>query len=165
MKEVSPDKAWEFVFPQQVALVTSVDREGRPNIITLGWHMHTSFSPPMVAISIGKTRYSHSLISQGKEFVYSIPPFELKDAAFFCGTCSGKKVDKFKETGLTSLPAKLVKPPLIEEAVVNMECRVEEMVITGDHTIFVGRILCSWLGEKKPILLTVEKGYRFGKIS
>jgi flavin reductase (DIM6/NTAB) family NADH-FMN oxidoreductase RutF len=41
----------------------------RDNIITLDWHMPVSFKPPLYAISIGKTRFSHDVIASSKCFV------------------------------------------------------------------------------------------------
>ena len=44
--------------PERVVLVTSVDLHGRQNVMAAEWFMRTSFEPPLVAISIGKTRYT-----------------------------------------------------------------------------------------------------------
>mgnify|MGYP000223934121 FL=1 len=158
LKEVSVEEAWRRKYPERTVLVVSVDREGRPNIITLGWNMPTSGNPPMVAISIGHGRYSHKLISETREFVVAFPSEGMEDAIMFCGTRSGRDVDKFKATGLTPVKAKYVKPPLIGEATVNMECRVVASLDTGDHTIFVGEILTAYVSEEdKPVLFNMGK--------
>jgi len=135
-------------YPEQIVLVTSVDAMGKPNIITMGWSMFCSGDPPMVAISVGKTRYSHKLIFQTKEFVYTFPGEDLEKEMLYCGTHSGRDVDKFKETGLTAVEAKFVKPPLIEECIANFECQVVGEYDAGDHTIFVGKIVATWISEK-----------------
>lgn len=162
--------------PNRVVLAVSADKEGRADIIALGWNMRTSGRPPMVAISVGRTRYSHQLISEGGEFVFAVPGEDMAEAVLFCGTHSGRDVDKFRETGLTPRPAALVRPPLIEECQVNLECRVAGRLETGDHTIFVGEVLKAWVSEEeKRNLLTVgheagyeflleDRGYRFGVI-
>ena len=141
--KVSVGKAWEKKFPEQVVMVTTADRGGRPNIITLGWAMPTSGDPPMCAISIGLTRYSHELLAEVPEFVLTFPAEDMEPAMLLCGTRSGREVDKFREAGLTALPATEVRPPLIGEAVTNMECRVASTHLTGDHTIFVGEIVAA----------------------
>jgi len=149
MKEVSIEEAWEQRYPEGIVLVTCVDEKGRPNIIPLGWSMKTSFDPPMVAISVGKTRYSHRLISKQREFVLAFPGEDLKDEVLYCGTHSGKDVDKFKQTGLAALKAKEISPPLIEQCLANMECKVVGELDTGDHTIFCGQILKAYKIGKK----------------
>jgi flavin reductase (DIM6/NTAB) family NADH-FMN oxidoreductase RutF len=54
---------------------------------------------------------------------------------------SGRDHDKFEETGLTAIPAKKVKPPIIKECVAHLECRLHSQLKTGDHTIFVGEVV------------------------
>lgn len=156
LKEVPVEEAWKRKYPERTVLAVSISKDGKPNIITLGWNMPTSFKPPMVAISVGLTRYSHKLISESGEFVLAFPSEGMEDTLLFCGTHSGRDVDKFKATGLTPIKAKYVKPPLIAEATVNMECRVVGSIRTGDHTIFVGEILTAYISdEDKPVLFNV----------
>ena len=157
MKEVKIEEAWKKKYPEQVSLAVTISKDGKPDIIALGWVMPTSFNPPMVAISVGKTRYTHKLLSEIPEFVLCFPSEKQKDAMIFCGTHSGKDHDKFKETGLKPVKAKYVKPPLIEGSVAAFECKVVATLDTGDHTIFVGEILTAYISE------TEEKRiYNFG---
>jgi len=156
LREVPVEEAWKRKYPERTVLAVSISKDGKPNIITLGWNMPTSIKPPMVAISVGLTRYSHKLISESGEFVLAFPSEGMEDALLFCGTHSGRDVDKFRATGLTPVKAKYVKPPLIAEATVNMECRVVDSIRTGDHVIFVGEILTSYVSdEDKPVLFNV----------
>jgi len=149
MKQVTVKEAWKRKYPEQVSWAILVDFEGKPNIISLGWCMPTSFDPPMMAISVGKTRYSHQLISESGEFVVAFPSEEMGEEVLYCGTHSGRDVDKFKETGLVAVPAKKVRPPLIEGCVANFECRVVGEIETGDHTIFVGEIVAAHVSEEE----------------
>jgi flavin reductase (DIM6/NTAB) family NADH-FMN oxidoreductase RutF len=149
--------------PEMIALIVSMDKSNKPNIITIGWKMRTSIDPPMVAISIGLNRYSHNLIRDSKEFVLAIPGEDLSEATLLCGTESGKEVDKFKEANLTPQPSKFVRPPLIGECIVNLECIVKGELPTGDHTIFAGEVLNSWVSEDNRLnLLSIgnESGYK-----
>lgn len=148
LREVTAEEAWLRKYPERTVLAVSIDKKGKPNIITLGWNMPTSMTPPMAAISVGLTRYSHKLIHEGKEFVLVFPSIEMEEEVMYCGTYSGRDVDKFKETGLTPVPAKYVRSPLIEEGVVNMECKVVGELRTGDHTIFAGEILTAYVSEE-----------------
>jgi flavin reductase (DIM6/NTAB) family NADH-FMN oxidoreductase RutF len=141
--EVAVSRAWERKYPEHVVMVTTVSTAGKANIITLGWAMPTSGSPPMCAISIGLPRYSHKLLEQVPEFVLTFPAEDMEAAMLICGTRSGRDVDKFAETGLAAFPASKIRPPLIGEAVTNMECKVVSTHLTGDHTIFVGEIVAA----------------------
>lgn len=160
--------------PSRIVLAVSGDERDNSNIIVLGWKMQTSIDPPMVAISVGKTRYSHSLLLRSGEFVLAIPGGNLAEEVFYCGTHSGRDVDKFKETNLTAIPASKVKPPLIKECIANIECKIVGNLDTGDHTIFVGEVQANWVsGEGQKNLLSIgqdaeykvmldKKGRRFG---
>jgi flavin reductase (DIM6/NTAB) family NADH-FMN oxidoreductase RutF len=157
-------RAWERKFPEQVVMVTTISAAGRPNIITLGWAMPTSGKPPMCAISIGLTRYSHDLLEEVPEFVLAFPAEDMEQAMLLCGTQSGRDVDKFERAGLTALPAARVRPPLIGEAVTNMECTVASAHRTGDHTIFVGEIVAAHHGTRGLRRLYNLGGGKFGPL-
>ena len=127
--------------PSIVVMATCVDSEGRPNIITLGMYMPISSNPPLVCIGVSPKRFSHRLIEETGEFVVNIPSIDLKEEMHFCGTKSGKDFDKFRETGLTPMPALKVKPPLIDECYGHLKCKVVQSYVCGDHTLFVGKIV------------------------
>ena len=124
MKEVSCGQAMKKKYPEQIGWAVSVTPEGRPNVIVLGWVMPASGVPPMIAISVGHTRYSHECIKKCKEFVVVFPAVGQEEATSLCGTKSGRDTDKFKEAGLTAIKAKKVKPPLVDGAAANFECRL-----------------------------------------
>ncbi|MEM3565994.1 MAG: flavin reductase family protein [Candidatus Bathyarchaeia archaeon] len=145
---VGVSSAYRLLHPMHTVLVSCVSKDGKPNIITLAWAMPTSISPPLVAVSIAPRRHSHSLIQETKEFVINIPTMEILDATFRCGRVSGRDHDKFKEAGLTPLPARKVKSPIIKECIAHLECRVHSQFQTGDHTIFVGEILEAYANKE-----------------
>lgn len=138
---VPPLSAHRFIHPMHTVLVSCVGKDGKPNIITLAWAMPTSINPPLAAISIAQRRHSHRIIEESREFVINIPTIDILDATFYCGTVSGRDHDKFKEAGLTPLPAKKVKPPIIKECIAHLECKLHSQFPTGDHTVFVGEIV------------------------
>ena len=138
---VNSSSAYRLLHPMHTVLVSCVGENGKPNIITLAWAMPTSINPPLVAISIAPKRHSHALIEETREFVVNIPTMKILKETLFYGRVSGRNHDKFKETGLTPLPAKKVKPPIIKECIAHLECKLLNQFSTGDHTIFVGEIV------------------------
>ncbi|HIE52999.1 MAG TPA: hypothetical protein EYP85_14710 [Armatimonadetes bacterium] len=56
-------------------------------------------------------------------------------------------MDKFKEAGLTPVPASQVKPPLIAECPVNLECVVRQTLRLGAHHLFLGEVVATHLDE------------------
>ena len=130
------------VYPSPTGLLTCVDVDGKPNIITLGEVFNLSIRDPViVGIAIAPPRYSHELISRTGEFVVNLPTGDLLQKVLKCGGTSGRKTDKFAEIGLTPLPATHVKPPLIAECPVNIECKLLSVTTFGDHDLFAGEAL------------------------
>jgi len=114
---------------------------GPPNIITLAWVTPLSHRPPLVALAVSPRRYSHGLISQGREVTVNVPPWDLLEETYFCGAASGRDLDKFAETALTPVPSRYVRPPGIGECLATLECTLETSYETGDHTLFVMRVV------------------------
>jgi flavin reductase (DIM6/NTAB) family NADH-FMN oxidoreductase RutF len=144
-------KPYRPVYPSPAALITSADRNGMPNIITLGEVFNISIRQPVImGIAIRPATYSHSLISDTKEYVINLPPASLLAEVDGCGMISGRhQVNKFKRFDLTPLPSAEVKPPLIAECPVNIECRVIERQTVGDHDLFPGEVAAVHVDEDK----------------
>ncbi|MFQ5999510.1 MAG: flavin reductase family protein [Candidatus Bathyarchaeia archaeon] len=139
--------AYRLLYPRHVVLVSCTDKAGKANVITLAWSMPVSISPPMIAISIAPKRYSHRLIEETKEFVVNVPTMDMVKETLFCGRRSGRTYDKFKETQLTPLPAKMVQTPIIKECVAHLECKLDQQITVGDHTLFIGSVLTAYADE------------------
>ncbi len=132
------------IYPTPAGLVTTVDKAGRPNIITLGEIFNLSIRQPViVGIGVAPARYSHELLCECREFVVNLPRASLLEQVVACGRMSGREQrDKFALTGLTPLPAQQVRPPLIAECPINLECRLlGEPESIGDHDLFKGEVL------------------------
>ena len=147
-KSLPRDKLFQASPTSVVVMATCVGSEGKANIITLGMYMTISSNPPLVCIGVSPKRYSHDLIAESGEFVVNVPSIDLEKEMHFCGTKSGRDLDKFKETGLTPVPAKKVKSPLIAECFGHLECKVVQSHTCGDHTLFVGEVLDSSIDEE-----------------
>jgi flavin reductase (DIM6/NTAB) family NADH-FMN oxidoreductase RutF len=122
-------------------LVSCIGKTGKPNITTIAWAMPTSIDPPLVAISVSPKRHSHTLIEETQEFIVNIPTLEILQATYACGMLTGRSFDKFKKAALTPIPARKVKAPAIRECTAHLECILDSQFTTGDHTIFIGKIV------------------------
>ena len=153
-------------YPEQVVIVLAKERSGRVNPITLGWTMITSHNPPMMAISVGLTRYSLNVIREAKEFVIAFPSeLQSKETLFF-GTTSGRDTDKLKEAGVSTIPAKKINCLLLNDAVANFECHLVGDFKTGDHVIFDGQVVTAHVNPvEHGRLYTVAKGYKMAGVS
>ena len=153
-------------YPEQVVIVLAKEKSGRVNPITLGWTMITSHKPPMMAFSVGLTRYSLNVIREAGEFVIAFPSELQAEETLLFGTKSGRDTDKLNVSGVSTVPAKETDCLLMDDAVANFECRLAGEFQTGDHVIFAGEIVKAHVNPNAPgRLYTVAKGYKMKGIT
>ena len=141
-------KFHNYAFPMPAVLVTCCNKKGETNVITIAWHTTISKKPPLYGISVAPSRYSHGIIQESKEFIVNFVPYSLVDKVHFCGTHSGRKTDKIKEAGLTLIPSKKIKTPVIEECYAHLECKLYDSLTLGDHNWLVGEVVNVMADEK-----------------
>lgn len=144
MEEKMKKQEWKpgnMLYPVPVVMVSCAREGENPNIITVAWAGTICSDPVMLSISVRKERYSHSIISDTKEFVVNLTTQSLCMATDYCGVKSGKDVDKFKEMNLTPVQSNVVKAPRIAESPVNIECRVVDIKELGSHDMFIAEVV------------------------
>ena len=164
MKKTDLQSFWVSSAKPERVVWAVAEHEGKRSICPLGWKMKASFTPPMMAIGVAPSRFTHNLIVNSGELVLAWPGEDLAEETLYCGTNSGRKADKFKETGLTPLKGEFVKAPLVQQCIGNLECRLAGQLTSGDHTIFVCEILAAWKNDNpQRQLCTIDKssGYDF----
>ncbi len=134
-------KPGNMLYPLPVVMVSSGRKGKRPNIVTVAWTGTINSDPPMVSISLRKSRYSHEIISETGEFVINLTTKELVRYTDYCGVKSGRDIDKFKECGLTELEMDGVDCPGIAEAPVCIACKVKESKELGSHDMFIAEVV------------------------
>ena len=136
MRTIKLSKAFMLLEPGPVVLVTTHDAK-RSNVMTVSWTMVVDFTPRF-AITTGAWNHSYRALRRTRECVIAIPTVDMLDTVVGVGTCSGADTDKFAKFGLTALPAKRVKAPLIKECLANIECRVVEIIRRHDIVVLEG---------------------------
>ncbi len=139
--EIPKDKATRLINFGGLILVSSCYKD-KSNIITLAWHTPISKNPALLGIAIAKSHLSYELIKKSEEFIINIPSLDIIKQAVFCGSISGRSVDKFKESGLTSEKAdRLITTPRIKECIGHLECYLRDIKEIGDHGLFIGEVI------------------------
>ena len=133
--------------PTPVVMVSCGATLDEYNIITVAWAGTVNSDPPMCSVSIRPTRHSYDIIKRSGCFVINLVNNELSDCADWCGVRSGKKYNKFVETGLTPVRATQVNAPMIEESPVNLECKVTQVIPLGTHDMFLAEVVAVHVNE------------------
>ncbi|MCR5413530.1 MAG: flavin reductase [Kiritimatiellae bacterium] len=110
------DKGW--------FLLTGGDFSSKWNTMTVSWGFAgTMWGKPVVAVVVRPGRYTREFLDANPEFTLSAFPEECKKALTILGTKSGRDCDKVALSGLTPVPANIVKAPAFAEADTVLECR------------------------------------------
>ena len=142
-------KPGNMVYPLPAVMVSTADKKGNTNILTIAWTGTVCTNPAMVYISVRPERYSYHMIKESGEFVINLTTEELIRATDFCGVRSGKDMDKWKECRLTEGRAvSLEYAPVIEQSPVNIECKVKSVQELGSHHMFLAEVTAVQADEK-----------------
>jgi len=141
-----------FLNPVPVIMVSCCGTsEGydKPNIITLAWAGTINSEPPMLSVSIRKSRHSHRQIMESGEFVANLVNMPLLEACDYCGVKSGKYIDKFAACQLVAEKSEniLKIAPSIQNSPVSLFCRVNQVIELGSHDLFLADIVSVTVAE------------------
>lgn len=139
--------------------VVSTTLGAKINALTVAWVSRVSYSPPLLMISIGKTRYSHDMIKESGVFAVNVlSPADIETARHF-GLKSGRKTDKFESVRFGT---KATGSPVLADCIAWMDCRVVSRHDAGSHTIFIGEVLDAEV-KRDEAALVYDKEKIFGK--
>lgn len=128
--------------PAVMVSCRGADPDSRPNIITIAWAGTVCSEPPMVSISVRKSRHSHLLITQSGEFAVNLVNQSLAKACDYCGVKSGRDVDKYSRCKLDTIAIdKLQYAPGIAQSPLILGCKVKSVTELGSHDMIVGEIV------------------------
>lgn len=95
------------------------------NPMTIGWGtIGVEWGKPLFIAYVRPSRYTHHMIEATGEFTVNVPMGNVKSILGFCGTKSGRDVDKVAELGLTLEEPMTIATPGIRELPLTLECKV-----------------------------------------
>lgn len=100
--------------------------EDKLNTMTIGWgYMGIMWKRPIIVVAVRKSRHTYQIIEKAQDFTLSFPQKDsLKKELEYCGSNSGKDIDKFKEIGLNIIPSYHVTSPIIKECGLFIEAKI-----------------------------------------
>jgi len=135
------------IIPRPIALVTTVDENGRYNAAPFSFFNCLSADPPILAIGVENNpdmsfKDTGHNIRMTEVFTVNIVSFDIAEAMHLCAAKFPRGVDELKEAGLTALPGTKVASPYIREAPAAFECRRHVTLELGkSRQIIMGEIL------------------------
>jgi flavin reductase (DIM6/NTAB) family NADH-FMN oxidoreductase RutF len=124
-----PREVWDRLFatPGHLAMITSVDTEGRVNACTVATCVRVVHDPLQIAFTISTHRDTARNVQNTRQFVVNLPSFEqaLLEKVLVVGVPFAPGVNELEKAGLTATPSRMVSPPRITECKRHFECEVE----------------------------------------
>lgn len=99
---------------------------GRVNTMTISWGtLGIEWGKPIFTVFVRESRFTKGLLDRSGEFTINVPYGNVDPRILsFCGSKSGRDVDKLAALGLTPVPSEHVAAPGLRELPLTLECRV-----------------------------------------
>ena len=133
-------------FPSGVTVVTTRDAGGRFHGMTVSAFASVSLEPPLVLVCIEKTTGSHRALRESEFFVVNVLAEGQENLSnHFASQVSDRFDGIAYRLGLGEIP-------VLENALVTLQCRLAYAHEGGDHTIFVGLVEKTEVKNEKPLI-------------
>jgi len=134
--------------PRPIALASTIDENGRPNLSPFSFFNVFSANPPIAIFSPARrvrnntTKHTLDNVSATKEVVINVVSHAIVEQTSLSSTEYETGINEFEKAGFTALKSDLVKPYRVKESPVQMECIVKEVVSLGDEGGAGNLVIC-----------------------
>ena len=97
----------------------------RLNTMTIGWAaVGYCWRKPVFMVMVRESRHTFGIIEAAADFTVSVPRPAMQEAVTFCGTRSGREVDKFEACRLETAETGRSVSPVIDTPGIHFVCRI-----------------------------------------
>jgi flavin reductase (DIM6/NTAB) family NADH-FMN oxidoreductase RutF len=144
-----------LVAPRPIALVTSMNEEGRLNAAPFSSYNYLCTDPPIIGMGV-MDRPSGGFVPKDTarnirrtgEFVVNVVTEDLMPGMNICATDFPAEVDELEMAGLTTTPSQVVKVPRIAQAHAALECKEFTTMEIGRSRIVLGRVVSIYIEDQ-----------------
>jgi len=117
-----------LVAPRPIGWISSLSKDGVPNLAPYSFFNLLATSPGIVGFSSGMRKDTQTNIEEMGEFVYNFASVGLIDAVNISSSPVPSDMNEFELAGMTPIASRLVKPPRVAEAHAHFECEYIQTV-------------------------------------
>ena len=140
------------IVPRPIAFVSTISKDGIPNLAPYSFFTGVSSKPPAVCISAGRKGMKGSKkdtlknIEESGEFVVNTVSYNITEKMVAASAEFPAEINEFKEAGLTEAACRMVKAPRVKESLISMECSLIKIVevgppAAGGSSLVIGEIV------------------------
>lgn len=151
-KEISTGKLHGYllgaVAPRPIAFASTIDSEGNPNLSPFSFFNVFGANPPILIFSPARrvrdntTKHTLDNALATKEVVINMVNYDIVQQMSLSSSEYPAGVNEFDKAGFTMLPSEKIKPFRVAESPVQFECKVKDIILTGDEGGAGNLIIC-----------------------
>lgn len=139
------------IAPRPICFASTIDKNGNVNLSPFSFFNLFSSNPPIVVFSPSRrvrdntTKHTLQNVLEVPEVVINIVTYDMVQQTSLASCEFPKGVNEFVKAGFTEEPATLVKPPMVKESKIKLECRVIEVKPLGTEGGAGNLVICEVL--------------------
>ena len=147
----------------QIVLVTSINREGIPNVAPESWISTFSSNPPIVGFGCNVNHNTAKNILSTGEFVVNIPGEEIAQNVWKILELDKDDSKKIEKAGLTPIKSDKISTPRIAECKAHLECSLDWTKKYQQEIVIFGKVLLAAI-DKKAMEKDLDERYKYFKL-
>ena len=152
------------VAPRPIAFASTMNAKGQPNLSPFSFFNVFSSNPPILIFSparrVRDNSIKHTLmnVQELQEVVINVVDYAMVQQMSLSSTEYAEGVNEFVKAGLTPIPSMIVKPYRVQEAPVQFECKVNQVIALGNQGGAGNLVICEVLKIHISEAIVDEKG-------
>jgi len=161
LKDLSPALAHDYlqhaIAPRPIAFASTIDASGEVNLSPFSFFNIFSIHPPIVIFSPSRrlrnktTKHTLQNVEEVPEVVINIVDYDMVQQISLASCEYPKGTNEFIKAGFTEEPATMVKPPMVKESKIKLECKVNQIIPLGDSggsgNLVICEVLCMHIDD------------------
>lgn len=145
------------IAPRPIAFVSTIDKEGKVNLSPFSYFNLFSVNPPILIFSPSRrvrdntTKHTLQNIEEVPEAAVNIVTYDMVQQVSLSSCEYPKEVNEFAKAGFTQQNAIYIKPPLVLESPISLECKVLEIKqlgqLAGAGNLVICQVICMHINE------------------
>jgi flavin reductase (DIM6/NTAB) family NADH-FMN oxidoreductase RutF len=146
------------IAPRPIGLVSTMDKDGNPNLAPFSYFNLFSANPPIVIFSPlrkvrnNETKHTRENIYEVPEAVIHIVDYDMVHQTNLASAEYPKHINEFLKAGFTSEKATMVRPLMVKESPIKLECKIKQIKPLGEKggagTLIICEVLVMHVDEK-----------------
>jgi flavin reductase (DIM6/NTAB) family NADH-FMN oxidoreductase RutF len=139
------------IAPRPICFASTIDKAGNVNLSPFSFFNLFSSNPPIVVFSPSRrvrdntTKHTLQNVLEVPEVVINIVTYDMVQQTSLASCEFPKETNEFVKAGFTAIPATVVKPPMVKESKVQLECKVIEVKPLGTEGGAGNLVICEVL--------------------